>query len=134
MAMGSLVVPQDRLSIALGNPSKVDPRPTPSAMARKIHKVRYRSRNDRRSRLGCAVILIPRSTGDTPAGGIDHLFAVFLAKALRWSAGRRSRTSSDGRQSFTPSGETTSGRLMRIGCSIIASINCASVKIGRAHV
>src|SRR3546814_2172884 len=73
MAMGRLVVPQDRLSIALGNPSKVDPRPTPSAMARKIHKVRYRSRNDRRSRLGCAVILIPRSTGDTPAGGIDHL-------------------------------------------------------------
>jgi len=52
MAMGRLVVRQDRLSIALGNPSKVDPRPTPSAMARKIHKVRYRSRNDRRSRLG----------------------------------------------------------------------------------
>src|SRR3546814_12635932 len=90
MAMGRLVVPQDRLSIALGNPSKVDPRPTPSAMARKIHKVRYRSRNDRRSRLGCAVILIPRSTGDTPAGGIDHLFAVFLGEGAALEIGRAS--------------------------------------------
>src|SRR3546814_9348972 len=44
-----------------------------------------------------------------------------LAKAPRCGAGRISRTASEGRQSFTPSGETTSGRLMRIGNSIIAS-------------
>src|SRR3546814_1116469 len=48
-----------------------------------------------------------------------------LAKAPRWRDGMRARTSSEGRQSFTPSGETTSGRLMRIGCAIIASMRAS---------
>jgi hypothetical protein len=40
MAMGILVDPQDRLLIASGNPAKVEPRPTPSTIAMKIHSVR----------------------------------------------------------------------------------------------
>ena len=44
--------------------------------------------------------------------------------------GRRSSTVSDGRQSLTPRGVTTIGRLIRIGCAIIASRSWSSVSAG----
>src|SRR3546814_2107867 len=80
MAMGMLVLPHERLSMAFGRPSNVDPSPTPSAMARQIHKVRERSRNDRRSRLCWEVIGVPASADDAIAGGIDDLLAVLLGE------------------------------------------------------
>ena len=40
IAIGIFVVPIDKLSMARGRPENVVPNPTPSAMARKIHKVR----------------------------------------------------------------------------------------------
>jgi len=40
MAIGMLVEPTDRLFSQTGKPSNRLPRPTPSAMARKIHRVR----------------------------------------------------------------------------------------------
>ena len=52
-----------------------------------------------------------------------------------------SSTVSEGRQSFTPIGVTTIGRLIRIGCAIIASSSCvvgqrriveAELVVGRA--
>src|SRR3546814_13875102 len=55
-----------------------------------------------------------------------------LATAPRCDVGRRSSTASEGRQSFTPSGETTLGRLMRIGCPIIESTTLSSHSSGRS--
>src|SRR3546814_6282213 len=59
-----LVEPQERLSIAAGSPAKVEPSSTPSAIARKIHKVRKRSRNERRSRFGCVIDRLHRRQRD----------------------------------------------------------------------
>ena len=46
-------------------------------------------------------------------------------------AGSRSSTSSDGRQSLTPFGVTTIGRLIRIGCAIMAS---SKLVVGQGRV
>src|SRR5712664_963390 len=47
-----------------------------------------------------------------------------------WSS--RSSTASDGRQSRTPFGVTTIGRLIRIGCASIKSISSSSLHLGSA--
>src|SRR5262249_32330691 len=46
--------------------------------------------------------------------------------------GSNSNTASEGRQSRTPFGVTTIGRLIRIGCSIIASSSVSSPSFGSA--
>ena len=76
------------------------------------------------------------------AAGVDDRLAVLLGERARAAAWARiSSTASDGRQSFTPSGVTTIGRLIRIGCAIIASSKCvirqrrvaeAQLGVGRA--
>src|SRR3546814_16514875 len=48
-----------------------------------------------------------------------------LAKAPRCGAGRISSTASEGRQCCTQSGETTSGRVMRLGNSHIDTIKAS---------
>ncbi|MNE88395.1 hypothetical protein D3C80_1857010 [compost metagenome] len=53
-----------------------------------------------------------------------------LMKGFRSSAGRRSRTASEGRHSFTPSGDTTIGRFRRTGWASIASRSWSSVRSG----
>ena len=47
--------------------------------------------------------------------------------------GRRSRTASDGRHRRTPLGVTTIGRLIRIGCAIMASRSWSSVRSGSSR-
>ncbi len=56
-----------------------------------------------------------------------------LTKVSSCAFGSSSSTASDGRHSFTPSGETTSGRLMRIGCCIMASIKASSLNDGSSR-
>jgi hypothetical protein len=56
-----------------------------------------------------------------------------LAKAPRCGPGRMSSTVSEGRQSRTPRGVTTIGRLMRIGCAIMASRSWSSVSDGSSR-
>ena len=68
--------------------------------------------------------------GYAAAIGIDDLFAVLLGERAALRGGQKSSTASEGRQSFTPSGVTTMGRLIRMGCAIIASINWSSLKVG----
>src|SRR5690606_5762503 len=70
-----------------------------------------------RNSCGCQASLLPAASVTCSPSS--------LAKAPFW-AGRRSRTVSDGRQSFTPFGETTIGRLIRTGCFSIASSSCSS--------
>ena len=53
-----------------------------------------------------------------------------LANPPRCGSGRMSSTTSEGRLRRTPSGVTTIGRLIRIGCASIWSISCSSVHFG----
>ena len=52
-----------------------------------------------------------------------------LWKSPAGTLGSRSSTVSDGRQSFTRSGVTTIGLLIRIGCTIMASSRSSSVRV-----
>ena len=72
-----------------------------------------------RSSRGLGARLPPASTTASPSS---------LVKAPRCGSGRMSSTASDGRHSFTPSGVTTIGRLMRIGCAIMASSSASSAQ------
>ena len=72
----------------------------------------------RRPANGCqAVTISPSSLMKVPISGL----------------GRMSSTSSEGRQSLTPSGVTTIGRLMRIGWASMMSISSSSVHFGSAR-
>ena len=51
-------------------------------------------------------------------------------KGARCGSGKMSSTASEGRQSFTPTGVTTIGRLIRIGWAIMASRSWSSVRLG----
>ena len=64
---------------------------------------------------------------DPPAVLVDDALAILLENSP-CCGGRRSRTASEGRQSRTPLGVTTIGRLIRIGCAIMASRSWSSVE------